>query len=292
MNHRLKNDDLEIQVNQTGMELSSLKSIRSGKEYLWQENPTIWKGQAPVLFPIIGVLKDGQTLINGENYSMPKHGIVRDSEKPFLKGATENSLIFSLKWDGESLKLYPFKFELEIEFKLNGKTLEVAHTITNHGDEPMLYSIGGHPAFNCPLNENEVYEDYFLEFEQSETDSTWEVEASGLIGLSQKPVLNNTRFLPLHAKIFENDALIFKQLKSRKVTLKHQTQGGIIAVDFNDFNYLGLWAKPGAPFLCIEPWLGIGDSIDTNQKFEEKEGISELDPGTKDVKTYSITILE
>lgn len=110
--------------------------------------------------------------------------------------------------------------------------------------------------------------------------------------MSQKPVLNNTRFLPLHAKIFENDALIFKQLKSRKVTLKHQTQGGILAVDFNDFNYLGLWAKPGAPFLCIEPWLGIGDSIDTNQKFEEKEGISELDPGTKDVKTYSITILE
>ena len=292
MNHRLKNTDLEIQVNQIGMELSSIRSITSGKEYLWQGNPTFWAGQAPLLFPIIGALKDGQTLISGKKYSMPKHGIVRNSKKPVLKAKNEKSLLFSLKWDEESLKYYPFKFELEIEFTLDGKTLEVVHTISNHGDEPMFYSIGAHPAFNCPLNENEVYEDYYLEFEQTENDSTWEVELSGLIGLDQKPVLNNTSTLPLHKKIFEHDALIFKRLKSRKVTLKHQTEGSILAVDFDDFYYLGLWAKPGAPFICIEPWLGIADSIDSKQKFEEKEGIMELLAGKKDVKTYSITIFE
>ncbi|MEB2775765.1 aldose 1-epimerase family protein [Algoriphagus sp. D3-2-R+10] len=290
MIYKLESSKLSVEVNDIGIELSSIQSLSTGIEYLWQGNPAIWSGQAPVLFPIIGALKGGFTFINGQKHSIPKHGIIRNSSKPTLKSKTASSLLFSLKWDEESLLLYPFKFELEIEFILKGKTLTIKHTITNHGEETMLYSIGGHPAFNCPLRDSEEYEDYFLEFAQPETDSTWMVEETGLIGLKQKKVLDNTAILPLHKHLFDDDALIFKHLKSKEVMLKHKDRGSILSVNFDDFDYLGIWAKPGAPFVCIEPWLGIADSVDSNQKFEEKEGLLKLEPDQSDVKIYSITI--
>jgi len=292
MNFTLQSADLSVEVNPIGMEISSIKSKTTDLEYLWQGNPAVWNGQAPVLFPIVGSLKDGFTIIDGKKYEMPKHGILRHSEKPLLKAQTANSVIFSLKWDEESLQHYPFKFEFEIKFTLKGKMLEVSHKITNHGNETMLYLLGGHPAFNCPLRAGEVYEDYLLEFSKAETDSTWIVEDTGLIGLQQKLVLDNTAILPLHPHMFANDALIFKQLDSREVTLKHKDRGTILSVNFEDFDYLGIWAKPEAPFVCIEPWLGIGDSSDSNHHFEEKDGILKLEAQKSEAKKYSITILE
>lgn len=292
MNYTIQSSELSVDVNLTGIELSSIKSKTTGLEYIWQGDSTIWSGQAPVLFPIIGALKDGFTFIDSQKYFMPKHGIIRHSEKPVLKSRTDNSLLFSVKWDEESLKIYPFKFELEIEFTLNGKALEVSHRITNHGEETMLYSLGGHPAFNCPVLDGEKYEDYIIEFEQAETDSTWMVEPSGLIGLEQRLVLDNVTSLPLHSHLFEDDALIFKHLKSREVVLKHKDKGAVLSVKFDDFDYLGIWAKPGASFVCIEPWLGIADSADSNHKFEEKEGIMKLGVKESEVKTYTITIID
>ncbi|RAI93872.1 galactose mutarotase-like enzyme [Algoriphagus yeomjeoni] len=274
------------------MELSSIKNKASGLEYLWQGDPNIWNGQAPVLFPIIGALKNEFTFISGQKYEMPKHGLVRNSNKPKLVEKTDSSLRFRFSWDEETMLLYPFKFQLDILFTLENKTLKVEHIISNLGDKAMFYSIGAHPAFNCPLKDEEEYEDYFLEFEQYETDSTWVVEENGLIGLDQKLVLNNTATLPLNKNLFDKDALIFKNLKSRKVSLSHKSSGPILSVKFDDFNYLGIWAKPGAPFVCIEPWLGIGDSINSNQKFEEKDGILKLEPHQSDSKSYEITILD
>ena len=272
------------------MELCSIKSNQTGTEYIWQADPTLWKGSAPVLFPIIGALKDGYTLINGKEYRMPKHGLVRNSTKPKLVEKTGHSLKFRLSWDEESLKNYPFKFELEMVFTLTDKTLKIEHIVTNLGKEIMPYSIGGHPAFNCPLIDGEEYEDYSLEFEQKETDATWMVNPNGLIGLDQRLVLDDTKTLPLNKHLFDDDALIFKDLKSREVKLCHKTRGAILSVKFEDFDYLGIWAKPGAPFVCIEPWLGIGDSTDSNQKFEEKEGLLAVATNTSETKSYSITV--
>ncbi|WP_111610218.1 aldose 1-epimerase family protein [Algoriphagus yeomjeoni] len=292
MRHKLVSSELSIEVNEIGMELSSIKNKASGLEYLWQGDPNIWNGQAPVLFPIIGALKNEFTFISGQKYEMPKHGLVRNSNKPKLVEKTDSSLRFRFSWDEETMLLYPFKFQLDILFTLENKTLKVEHIISNLGDKAMFYSIGAHPAFNCPLKDEEEYEDYFLEFEQYETDSTWVVEENGLIGLDQKLVLNNTATLPLNKNLFDKDALIFKNLKSRKVSLSHKSSGPILSVKFDDFNYLGIWAKPGAPFVCIEPWLGIGDSINSNQKFEEKDGILKLEPHQSDSKSYEITILD
>jgi galactose mutarotase-like enzyme len=291
MKHSIESADLQVEVNPIGMELSSIRSKHSNQEYLWQGNPEFWTGQAPVLFPIIGALKNGQFNFHGKSYELPKHGFVRNSSKPKLIESGENYLRMGMTWDEETLKIYPFKFRLELKFLLEGKTLHIQHHITNEGDETMHYSIGGHPAFNCPLHENERYEDYYLEFEKEETEATWLIDPSGLISLEQKPMLDHTKNLSLHSHLFDQDALVFKKLESREVSLHSRNSGPVLKVNFADFDYLGIWAKPNAPFVCLEPWLGIADSVDSNQNFEEKEGILKLDAGQSDQKSYSITIL-
>jgi galactose mutarotase-like enzyme len=244
------------------------------------------------LFPIIGALKNGQLNYQGKFFELPKHGLVRNSVKPKLIESGTDFLRFGMAWDAETLEIYPFKFSLEITFLLDGKSLQIQHRITNSADESMLYSIGGHPAFNCPLKADESYEDYYLEFEEEETAATWLIDQSGLISLEQKPILDHTKNLPLHSHLFDYDALVFKNLKSSSVKLFHRKKGPLLAVDFEDFNYLGIWAKPAAPFVCIEPWLGIADSVDSSQNFEEKEGVLKLASGQSDQKIYSISILE
>jgi galactose mutarotase-like enzyme len=292
MKYSIESADLWVEVNSIGMELSSIRSKHSNQEYLWQGNPAFWTGQAPVLFPIIGALKNGQLNYQGKFFELPKHGLVRNSVKPKLIESGTDFLRFGMAWDAETLEIYPFKFSLEITFLLDGKSLQIQHWITNSADESMLYSIGGHPAFNCPLKADESYEDYYLEFEEEETAATWLIDQSGLISLEQKPILDHTKNLPLHSHLFDYDALVFKNLKSSSVKLFHRKKGPLLAVDFEDFNYLGIWAKPAAPFVCIEPWLGIADSVDSSQNFEEKEGILKLASGQSDQKIYSISILE
>lgn len=292
MKHRIESENLWIEVNSIGMELSSIRSKQSNQEYLWQGDPTFWPGQAPVLFPIVGALKNGQMIYKEICYSLGRHGFVRNSPKPRLIDSGLNFLRFGMEWDSDTLKIYPFKFNLEITFLLEGKTMHIQHQIVNRGDEVMLYSIGAHPAFRCPQMADENYEDYYLEFEAEETAATWLIDPSGLIGLTQKPILDHTKYLPLHSHLFDDDALVFKNLRSRSVKLVHQKRGALLAVDFGDFNYLGIWAKPAAPFVCIEPWLGIADSVDSSQQLIEKEGILKLEAGQSAQKNYSITIFE
>lgn len=291
MIHTIKSSELSVSVNTKGMELCSIKSNISGLEYMWQADPSIWKGSSPVLFPIVGALKDGFTYIDGHKYLIPKHGLVRNSSKPKLIEATADSLRFSFTANEETLKSYPFNFRFELVFTLKGKTLMVEHHITNLDEKTMLYSVGGHPAFNCPLHTGEEYEEYFLEFSQIENDATYLVNQKGLIKNETEPILTNSKVIKLRKDLFEHDALIFKHLKSREVTLKHESKGAILSMKFDDFKYLGIWAKPAAPYVCLEPWLGIGDNENTDQIFENKEGIMRLASGKTDIKTYSISIL-
>jgi galactose mutarotase-like enzyme len=290
MKYSLHSNSLSLQITKTGIELSSIKSKITGQEYIWQANPTIWGSHAPVLFPIVGMLKDGYTSIEGNKYFIPKHGLVRNSDKIRCVNSTESSLQFRFSWDNDTLEKYPYKFQFDVIFSLNENSIKVEHIIENFGDEEMLYSLGGHPAFNCPLYPNENYEDYFLSFPEKETDGTWLLDESGLISNQQKSILENSSKLKLNENMFDNDALIFKHLKSRKVTLNHQERGSILSLEFEDFDYLGIWAKPGASFICLEPWLGIADSSDSNHEFKNKEGILRLEPKQIAKKSFSITI--
>lgn len=289
--YTLKSDSLEIAVNKTGAELCKITSIKNHLDFMWHANPDVWGSYAPNLFPIIGALKNDTYIFNNKPYKLPKHGFARHNEAFELNEQTENCLVFKLKYSKDSLKVYPFKFEFLIAFTLTGNSIKIKHTVKNLDSEPLYFSLGGHPAFKCPVFENEAYEDYTLEFEHPENSKTHLINMqNGLISVNTKPVFNNSSTLALTHELFNDDALIFKDLKSKKVTLKSISNGDILSVTYNDFPYLGLWAKPNGDYVCIEPWLGIADNENTNQSLESKEGILKLDASTTFNASYTIEI--
>jgi len=290
--YTIKNKNFQVSVKNEGAELSSFKSLKTNIEYIWKADPEVWSAHAPNLFPIIGCLKEDSFLYQGKDYACPKHGFIRKNNKISLLEQSENSLTFGLKYDDETLKVYPFQFEFQIRFLLEGNKLTLIHKVTNHGDDTMFFSLGGHPGFTCPIYENEEYSDYYLEFEKPETALTWEVMENGLIGKETKPAFDEPTKIKLHPQIFKEDALVFKNLNSSVVSLKSKKSSQVISVEFGDFPYLGIWAKPKAPYVCIEPWLGIADSYDADRNLENKEAILRLESKKGFTATYSIVIKE
>jgi len=290
--YTIKNKFLQVSVEEVGAELCSIKSRKSDKEYVWQANPDVWNSHAPNLFPVIGCLKEDGFLYKGQEYKCPKHGFVRNNKNVALVEKTENSLTFRLMFSKQSLEIYPFKFEFNIKYILKGNKVVVEHTIVNHGNEPMLFSLGGHPGFNCPMNNDENYNDYYLEFEEHETAQTWRVQKDGLIGNETVPVFNEPKIINLHSHLFDDDALIFKNLNSKKVSLKSRKSKQVLSMNFKDFSYLGIWAKPNAEYVCIEPWIGIADSFDTDRNFETKEGLISIQAKENFLANYFIEIEE
>ena len=292
MKHSIKNDLLQITVKEIGAELCSIISLKTHKEYIWQGLPEVWAAHAPNLFPVIGCLKEDGFLYKGREYKCPKHGFIRKNSDVKLLETTANSLTFGLKYNEASLEIYPFKFEFNIRFILNENELFIEHKIVNHGDDQMLFSLGGHPAYACPLNKDETYTDYYLEFEMAESAPTWQVNKDGLIARETLPFFENSRIIDLHPHLFDNDALVFKNLNSSKVSLKSRKSSQVLTVKYDDFPYLGIWAKPNGQFVCIEPWLGIADSVDSDRNFENKEGRVSLSAQKSFKATYSVSIFE
>lgn len=288
----IQNEILKIAVKSSGAEICSIQALTTGKEYMWEGNPDIWGSFAPVLFPIVGTLKDNTYLYKGKAYQLFRHGFFRGNDKVALVKKTENQLVFSLKSDEDSLKIYPFEFEMVISFTLEGKSVHITHEVRNTGNETMFFSVGGHPAFKCPLHAGESYEDYYLQFDEKENATTWDLNSGGIITQQGRVVLENSDRLPLDLHLFDHDALIFKHLKSTSVSLNHHQNGPVLKVDFKGWPFLGIWAKPRAPYVCIEPWLGIADSVETDQQIENKEGILSLAPQKTFEKTFSIEILD
>ena len=289
--HTLQNDKLKISIKKTGAELCKITSIKNNTDFMWHADPDVWGSYAPNLFPIIGALKDDTYVFENEKYELPKHGFVRHNEDVILHEQTKNSLTFKLVSNDSLFKNYPFKFEFYMTYTLTDNNIAVTHTVKNTDNKTMYFSVGGHPAFKCPVFENEAYDDYSLEFEHPENSRTHLINMeSGLISSISKPVFNNSKTLPLKHDLFNEDALIFKDLKSKKVTLKSSKSGAILSVNYQDFPYLGIWAKPNGNYVCIEPWLGIADSETSNQNLKEKEGIIALDANKTFKATYNIEI--
>ncbi|MCF0062743.1 aldose 1-epimerase family protein [Dyadobacter chenwenxiniae] len=292
MNYSIENQHLKIAVQETGAELIQIQSTVTGKDFLWDADPNVWASHAPVLFPVIGAIKNGFVTYQGKQYAVPRHGFIRNNADVKLINQTADSLTFGLKFSETTLEIYPFEFEFLVTYSLKENRVIVNHEVINHGTEEMLFSLGGHPAFKCPLHVDEVYEDYYLEFYAVENDSTWLLEKNGLVGNTTKPILENTNILHLNEHLFDNDALIFKHLVSKQVSLRSIKSSQVITVHYDDFKYLGIWAKPGGHFVCIEPWLGIADSADSDQNFETKEGILKLAAGGKFEAKFEIEISE
>jgi len=290
MNYTLENNIFKIAITAIGAEISSFKSKKTGAEYIWQANPEIWGSHAPVLFPIVGGLKNDTYIHLGKKYQLPRHGFIRRNKSLKIIEKSSSSILLELLSSSQTLEIYPFSFSFQIQFTLIKNKLIVKHRIMNTGENDLFFSLGAHPAFNCPFDKNEQYDDYFLQFETNESLNTWDLNNEGLISYEAQKMINNTDILHLHSTIFNKDALIFKSLKSREVKLKSRNHHKEVIIRFNDFSSLGLWAKPNADFVCIEPWLGYADNENTSQIFSEKEGIIKLAAHREYTATYSIEI--
>ncbi|SMO48544.1 aldose 1-epimerase family protein [Solitalea koreensis] len=284
----LQNENLTIKVKTRGAELCSIIDNKTGLEYIWEGDPAFWGKHAPILFPIVGKLKNDTYFFNGNEYKMTQHGLARDLDFE-LSVSTSSSLQFTLKSSAETKKIYPFDFKLDVVFTLNQYILSVTSCVTNTGADEMYFSIGYHPAFKIPLSEQESYDDYSLEFNEVENLKRWNVEG-GLIGNEGSQILNQEQKIPLTRKLFEQDAIVLKRLASDEINIKSSIGNHGVTFRFKDFPYFGIWSKTGADFVCLEPWQGIADKVDTNQNLTEKEGIIKLFANEQFQCGYSVLV--
>ena len=284
MIYTAENEFFTLGVKEMGAELTSLKSKKTGIEYIWEGNTDIWYGQSPILFPVIGRLLDDKYRLNGKEYSMEKHGIVR--KKPFkLVEQTEDSLTFVQTDDEASLEIYPYHFELFVTFKLNGNSLEVSHKVVNKNDCVMYYSFGAHPGFNCKIGD-------YLEFDTPQVSVLNEqIDEESLLLDNQVELLKNEKRITIEKNTFDNDALILSGYTDKVISLKSDDHNRVVRFNF-DSPVLGIWAKPNAPYVCIEPWWGINDNHDKKADLSEKRGILSLEANSSETFTWSAEITE
>ena len=283
MIYNIENKDFSLSVKEMGAELNSFKSKKTGFEFIWEGNTDIWYGQSPILFPIIGRLLDDKYRLNGKEYTMPKHGIVR--KKPFkLIDKTENTLKFIQSDDENSLKEYPYHFDLIVEFKITDNGLSVTHTVVNKNDCVMYYSFGAHPAFNCEIGD-------YLEFSEKEELLTERIDHDSILIEEKFPVNIDGNKLTITKNLFDDDALILSGYKSKAISLKSNNHNRVVTFNF-DSPLLGICAKPGAPYVCIEPWWGVNDNYDKKDDLSQKRGIMALNPNEEKSFNWNIEICE
>ena len=271
----LKYGNVEIAVADRGAELQSYKV--DGKEFMWDRKPEFWAASSPVLFPFVGSIKNGAYSYNGKEYKIStRHGFARTEDFELVE-KTENSLKFRFSSNKETLEKYPFEFELFIIYTIVGNTLEIGYNVVNKNDSDMYFSLGTHPAFALDVNDDIKLSDYYLEFEKNETSQKYKLTDNGLVFDEKADCLNNENKLQITETVFDNDAIVFDDLKSEKVTIKNSKNSKELSVDYKGFPYIAFWSKPKAPYVCIEPWYGISDFESASGKLEEKTGILKLE---------------
>jgi galactose mutarotase-like enzyme len=279
----IQNSEIVATLNHKGAELTSLKD-KLKKEYIWHGDPLFWGKHAPVLFPIVGTLKNNSYSYNNVSYTLSRHGFARDLSFEIIKNS-ENSVTFSLISSEITRKNYPFDFEFQIIYTLIHRQIIIEYKIINKNNTVMPFSIGAHPAFLLPNN----FKNYTLDFEFEENLVSYQLE-NDLLSNNTAEIKLNKKKLSLAYSLFENDALIFKKLKSKKITIL-ENDYPILIIKFDDFKNLGIWTKKNAPFVCIEPWLGYSDTFNTSGDILKKEGIQFLEANQTFYCHFSIEIL-
>lgn len=288
MDTKLSNAFLSAGIKHRGAELCSLRRAGSDTEYIWQGDPEYWARHAPVLFPIVGRLVDDRLNVSGDFYGMNQHGFARDLVFTRVELGADRA-VFELTENESTLARYPFRFRLHVGYALQKDTLCVRYVVNNTDHRTLLFSIGGHPAFNCPIEPGESFEDYRLEFEKPEMADRHFLEG-GLFSGETLSLLIGEQTLPLSPGLFERDAIVFKDLRSQHVTLRGPSPRRSVKLDFHGFPFLGIWTKPGASFVCLEPWCGLADHRDRRVDFSEKEGVLALETGKSFECHYEISV--
>jgi galactose mutarotase-like enzyme len=280
--HTLQNDFLIATINPLGAELQRLYNKQTNTEILWSGDAQYWSKFSPVLFPIVGSLKDNTYYYNNKAYHLPRHGFAREKEFA-IKNKTENSITFSLTHNDDTLKVYPFLFELQITYALSNQELSCTYNVKNIGNDEMYFSIGAHPAFAVTGN----YNDYYLEFNNDTSLTRYKLQ-DGLISDNTQSISLKNNQLPLQHQLFYDDAIVLKTLQSNQITFANYNNKIGFHFKCNDFPFFGIWAAKDAPFVCLEPWCGIADVTTHNQQLQSKEGINCLMPSQQFIKTWSV----
>ena len=279
----LSNSQISVAIKTLGAELCSIKN-KLNREFMWEGNPNFWGKHSPVLFPIVGTLKNNTFYHNDTKYTLTRHGFARDMEFELIE-KTEDSATFSIQSNSATLLNYPFEFELQIQYTLINTTVEIDYKVVNKDNSEIPFSIGAHPAFALPSS----FEDYNLDFEKVEPLEYTLLE-NDLVSKQTEKIHTDTNRVPLTYELFKRDALIFKKLQSNSLTIIEEEKP-ILKVHFQDFPSLGIWTKVGAPFICLEPWFGYSDTTESNGNLFEKEGVIVLEANAKFQAKFSIEIL-
>jgi galactose mutarotase-like enzyme len=292
--HVLENDFLTIQINELGAELTSICDQLTKVEYLWNANPDYWRRHACILFPFVGTLKNKSYTYQGQTYSALPHGFARDMTFELIQ-KTEHEIWFSLEASEETLKNYPFLFRLELGYRLQERTITALWRVINRDEKQMHFSIGGHPAFNCPLDPDEDQSEYFITFDTNKPIRYLHVNENGLLEKKPQELQNvlttDHGLLPIDSRLFDYDALIIEDNQCHKVSLLDPSNLPYVTVTF-DAPLFGLWspAKKKAPFICIEPWYGRCDASDFNGSLEDRDWSNSLQSGEIFETSYTIEI--
>lgn len=294
MIYTLSNNEISIKVDSFGAELKSLADINTGMEYMWEGNPVYWKRTSPVLFPLVGSLKNGKYTFEGKEYPMSQHGFARDMEFEMTR-CGEDEIHFTLLYNEETLLKYPFCFKLEIGYKLVERSVSVMWKVINLDNKKMYFSIGGHPAFKCPIDDKDRRSDYYLKFEGADKITSHRIIEAGLVGdvYDEYELMDGVH--PIKNDLFDKDALIIEESEINAVSLLNADKKVYLTVEFNA-PLFGVWSpvkkdvNEPAPFVCIEPWYGRCDSVEFAGTLEERQWGNELDVGKTFEVSYKVCV--
>ncbi|QNQ82345.1 aldose 1-epimerase family protein [Lactobacillus sp. PV037] len=278
MEYRLKNDFLTVTISDHGAEIQSIVDNETQTEYIWQANPKVWKRHAPILFPIVGALKDNQYFYKDKIYNMSQHGFARDMNFR-VENASETSITFLLQDTPETLKNYPFKFELRVTYTLSNNSVEENFEVINQDTKEMIFGIGGHPAFNLPTNQEIKKDDYYFKFAPSVEHMRIPLKAP-LLDWSKRSQAATDSLIKISDLLFKEDAWVLELRGKNEVSVATDKNNYQVSIKM-DAPYVGLWSQypQTADYVCIEPWWGIADILETKGHLEDKKGMNHLAAG-------------
>jgi galactose mutarotase-like enzyme len=284
----LENENIRVTFDAKGAELKSITGKETGLEYLWKGDPEYWGKFSPVLFPVIGALKDETYFVEGKEYHLPRHGFARDHEFE-TEQISDSEVLFTLSSSPDTLKVYPFEFVLGLRYVISGSSVSCTYEVHNPAEKDLLFSIGGHPAFAAPLTADASYEDCYLEFAVDESLTFHKIDNNLISDQTDSVHLDKGKMFLKHS-LFYDDALVFKHLESRTITLRNTVSENGLHFRFNEFPFFGIWAAKDADFICLEPWCGIADGVAHNQQLSDKEGIISLSPGEHWKRVWEVEV--
>lgn len=289
----LKNEELTVKINTLGAQMTSVTDA-GGVERIWRADSAVWGRHAPLLFPIIGRLRDGAYTVGGERFAIPQHGFARDMAFT-VREQSGGQAVFHLTDTADTRKVYPFAFTLDVTYRLEGRRLTKSHTVSNRSDRTMYYELGGHDGFATTLLPGETMADYYLEFSGVDALRPYSMDAACMIAPKEGTyALEEGGKLPLPPRVFGLDTVVLDDLPVRRVALACRKNSRRVVLEYDQFDYLGIWTKPqeaDTNYICIEPWTTLPDAVFAGRGLEDKPGIRTLAPGAEETLSYS-TVFE